>query len=115
MKKVLIFLAVALMACQTSKKVSVLQTSTPLAQDAKVEVIGKGQQVPSGAKLLGHIKIGEGGATPAKNCTYDRVIADAQSQARAMGGNLIQVTQHKEPSIWTTTCHRIWCDVYKTQ
>jgi len=100
-----------LLSCGTTKKVSVLSPSTPLPEGTTVEVIGTGQQVPSAAKLLGSVKIGDD-MTATKNCTYDKVVKDAQSQARAMGGNLLQIKKHTEPNMWST-CHRIECDVYK--
>ena len=99
-------------ACGTSKNTSVLMVATPLAANAEVEVIGKGQTIPNGAKLLGHIKIGDSGLTSGGNCTYDKVVADAVTQSRAMGGNLMQITEHKEPNILFSNCHRLFCDVY---
>ncbi len=96
-------------ACGTTKKTSILQVSTPLAPDATVEVLGAGQKIPDGAKLLGQIKIGDSGVSV--KCSYDKVIADAQSQSRAMGGNIMQITWHKEPDM-LSTCHRIKADIY---
>jgi len=112
MKKLLFAFALFLASCSASKKVSVLSVSTPLSSDAPVEVIGQGQKVPDGAKLLGQIKIGESGMTGAWNCTYEKVIQEAQKQARTLGGNILQIIEHKEPSL-LTSCHRLKCDVYK--
>lgn len=106
-----LFTILFLLSCgPTTKKVSILSTATPLPPDAEVKVIGTGEKVPEGAKLLGNLKIGDGN-TLAKNCTYVKVVADAQEQARGIGGNLIQITKHKEPDLGST-CHRLWCDVY---
>jgi hypothetical protein len=69
-----------------------------------------GQKVQEGAKLLGHVKIGDSGFT--LNCAYDVVIAAAQEKAKSMGGNLLQITRHKTPNMWTSSCHRIEGDVY---
>ena len=99
-------------SCESSKKVSVVSVSTPLSIDALVDVIGQGQKVPNDSKLLGQIKIGESGMTATKNCTYARVLEDAQKQARVLGGNLIQIIEHKEPSALGSSCHRLKCDVY---
>lgn len=109
-----VFIALLLSSCGgTTKKVSVLTVATPLPAGTKVEVIGAGQAVPSAAKLLGAVKIGDD-MTATKNCTYDKVVADAQEQARMMGGNLLQIKKHTEPNAWST-CHRIECDVYFTK
>ena len=99
-----------LASCSTTKKVSILEYSTPLPENTIVDVIGIGQKVPEGARLLGHVKIGDSGFSV--NCTYDKVIASAQTQARSIGGNLLQITKHKTPNILTSTCHRIEGDVY---
>jgi hypothetical protein len=113
MFKSLLFLQIALLlvCCSpTTKTVSVLKPSTPLPSTTIVEVVGMGQKIEN-ATLLGHVKIGDGN-TKSSNCTYDKVIADAQNQARGMGGNLIQITKHKEPDQLVSTCHRLWADVY---
>lgn len=94
----------------TTKKVSVLNVATPLPPGTEVQVLGATQSVPTGAKILGNVKIGDG-LTGTNKCTYAKVVADAQEQARGMGGNLIQIRKHKEPDMWST-CHRIECDVY---
>lgn len=98
-----------LIYCSSSKKVSVLNVATPLAETDKVEVIGVGEKMDSNYKLLGHIKIGDGGFTT--KCSYAQVIKDAQEQARIMGGNVIQIIKHQEPNA-LTSCHRLTCDVY---
>lgn len=103
------FLAVS---CGSAKKTSVLFVSTPLPSDAPVEIIGIGQKVKENAKLIGQISIGESGMTATKNCTYDKVIEQAQIQARAIGANLLQITKHKEPTALGSSCHALKCDAY---
>lgn len=111
--RTLLFAFVLLASCATtSKQVSVLAVATPLPPGTQVEVIGAGQALPTGAKYLGAVNIGDN-MTATKNCTYAKVVADAQEQARAMGGNVIQIKKHTEPNAWST-CHRIECDVYRT-
>lgn len=110
MKKTIFLLFVlVLAACSTSKHTSVLNYSTPLPAGTPVEVIGLGQQVPNGAKLLGSISVGDAGFTT--QCSYQEVIRDAINMSRNMGGNVLQITEHKEPDIWSS-CHRIKADVY---
>jgi hypothetical protein len=112
MRTLLLAMLLSLSACSgTSKSVSVAVVSTPLPPDAKIEVLGNNQAMPTNARYLGSVKIGDDTMTAGKNCTYDRVISDAQEQARAMGGNVLQIKKHIEPNIWST-CHRLVCDVY---
>ena len=111
MKKVFLFLFISLVliSCGTSKTTSVLNYSTPLPAGTPVEVIGIGQKLPNDVKFIGSISVGDSGFT--SNCSYQEVINDAMSLARGMGGNIVQITSHKEPDIWST-CHRFKADVY---
>lgn len=114
MKKIVLCLCVIIIsACGTSKQSFVISVATPLDKNSFVEVVGMGQKIPQTSKLLGRVKIVDSGFTALENCTYAQVVADAQTQARGMGGDLIQITEHREPQLLKTLCHRIWCDVYK--
>lgn len=46
------------------------------------------------------------------NCSYNEVINVLKKEATDKGGNLIHITEHKYPDIWSN-CHRIKADVYK--
>ena len=111
MKKVFLFLFISLVliSCGTSKTTSVLNYSTPLPAGTPVEVFGIGQKLPNDVKFIGSISIGDSGFTT--KCSYQEVINDAINFARGMGGNVIQITEHKEPNI-LCDCHRIKADVY---
>jgi len=107
----LLFVTFVLVSCSATKKVvTILNYSTPLGAGENVEILGQGQKVPEKAKLIGHIKISDNW-TRTVNCTYDVVIKEAQVQARAMGGNLLQITEHLPPGT-KSTCHRMKLDVY---
>lgn len=105
----ILLLGIVLSACSTSKQTNVLNYSTPLPAGSYVEIIGLGQTVQKGAKFLGSISVGDSGFT--SQCSYQEVIRDAMNLARGMGGNIVQITEHKEPDLWST-CHRIKADVY---
>ncbi|NCA80374.1 MAG: hypothetical protein EOM76_09375 [Sphingobacteriia bacterium] len=109
-KKIILSIIVVLsvVACGTQKKTNVISYRTPY--NGKVTVIGVGGEDFRGSEFLGSISVGESGFTKTKNCTYQAVINDAILLARGMGGNVICITEHKEPG-WST-CHQIKCDVY---
>lgn len=110
MKKIIFLLfTLVLSACSTSKQTNVLNYSTPLPAGTPVEVIGLGQKLPNNVKFIGSISVGDSGFTT--KCSYQDVINDAINLARGMGGNIIQITEHKEPNI-LCDCHRIKADVY---
>lgn len=110
MKYLTFLFIICLVSCSTKKTIGIANFATPLSSDAPVEVLGLGQKLPENVKLIGQIKIGDSGFTT--NCGYDKVLKDAISQARSLGGNILQITEHKEPSILGSSCHRIKADVY---
>lgn len=104
-------LFVLLQGCSGTKQVTnVLVYRAPYAGDVAIK--GIGETIPENAVLLGSVSVGEAGFTKTKDCTYQAVISDARRLAAGMGGNTIVITEHKEPSEWTTTCHRIKANVY---
>lgn len=108
---VLLLVGLLVMGCGTSKKVSVLQYAT--STNGPITILGQGQQIPTDAILLGSVKIDDTGFTT--KCSYAEVIKDATEQAQAMGGNILYIRVHKEPSSLGSSCHRIECDVYKSK
>lgn len=105
-------LAFFLFSCGTSQKTGVLQFATPLTENEKVEVLGQGQQVPDGAKLIGTFNYGDSGLTASSNCTYAALIEKATKEARALGANVVYVTKHRDPNMFST-CHAIKGNYYK--
>lgn len=112
MKNALYFLlALVLFAgCDTKKMTNVLTYRAPYG--GNVEIKGLGEAVPPESTFLGSVSVGESGFTRAKNCTYQAVINDAVYLARSMGGNLLVITEHREPNVWSSTCHQIAANVY---
>ncbi|MDR3327087.1 MAG: DUF4156 domain-containing protein [Prevotellaceae bacterium] len=106
----IITLLLMMQSCGTVKRVSVLNYSTPLSADTEVEIYSSTQQIPSNLLFLGTVSIGDGGFTT--KCSYSEVINDLKQQSLAVGGNVLVITMHKEPS-FASTCHRIKADVYK--
>ncbi len=78
----------------------------PQVRDTADEILvfDLNKEIPATAKTIGQFKIGDKGFTT--DCQYQRVIEKAQEKARKAGGNAIQLTEVKEPDIWST-CYRI--------
>lgn len=115
MKKIifLFFVLFSTLACGTAKKVSTIQHLQALPIGSSVDIIGIGQKLPENAKLVGQIKIGDKGMTV--HCKYDQILSDAVNECRKLGANVFQITEHKEPSLTTSTCHQIKGDAYFVQ
>lgn len=108
MKKFLLLaLGSAIMvACSPKISSHLTKAYAPLAQDERVVVLELGVPVPEDAELLGEFSIGESGFTSTKKGTYPEVLARAKEKARAAGGNVISITNHRAPD-GESTIHRI--------
>lgn len=107
----LIMMAVAslLTGCQTAPRViTELTEHYPARQADSVMVYELGDQVPSEAKVIGTVRVTDGGLTPAYSCLYGNMLSLAVKKTAESGGNALRIDKHKEPSVWTSTCHRIW-------
>lgn len=56
-------------------------------------------------EYIGIVKVTDGGF--ATNCGLDRVVEIAKKKTADCGGNILQLTEHKLPSVWGSSCHRI--------
>lgn len=104
-------LFVILLATSCGHKVTsnLFNQQTPLAPSAKVTIIPLDGKVPSDAKKLGHVKLGDSGFSV--NCGFEIAIEKAKREARKAGGNIIHITKHKRPTLWSS-CHAIEADIY---
>jgi len=101
-----ILLGVCLMISSCNPKVtqSIIRTYPPLNSYTEVVVLDLKTPIPSGAENLGSIKIGDSGFST--NCTWSTVLETAKSEARRIGGNVIKITEHKQPDM-VSSCHRL--------
>ena len=107
---VLLTAACMIMAsCSTLPRVSANPTVrlAPRSADS-IAIYEEGQVVPDGAREIGKVKVTDGGLTPSVNCMYPNMLALAVKKTAECGGNGLRIDQHKQPSVWTSTCHRIW-------
>lgn len=65
-------------------------------------------RVPKEAKYMGKIKVGDGMKL---NCGYTETVQRAKDKAREKGGNLVKITQLRQPDSWSS-CYRLQADVY---
>ena len=84
-------------------------SSNLLAQTDNIIVLPQNIAVPAEATKLGSIKAGNN--TSAIHCDYDAVINEAKSKARAMGGNVVKITELISP-VFIGKCYSINADVF---
>jgi len=108
----LIIGSILLWGCGPTKKITVTpNTQQSLSYDEMVYVLGLDAPFPEKYKVLGTIKIGDSGFTT--DCGYEKVIEMAELEARKIGANGVKIIEHKQPNIWTSTCHRITAQLIK--
>ncbi len=96
-------------ACNPKVSSTLIQTTPSSEYTGKIVVLGMQQAVPENAQKLGQVKIGDTGFST--NCSYDVVIEKAKAEVRKAGGNCLKITDHKLPSAWGSSCHRIEADI----
>lgn len=102
-------MAFGLSGCQTAPRViAELTEHHPARLADSVIVYELGDQVPAEAKVIGTVKVTDGGMTPTYKCLYGSMLTLAVKKTAESGGNALRIDQHKKPSAWSSTCHRIW-------
>ena len=107
----LIFVGTVIFSCSPKVASKISSSYQPLTQSQEIAVIEMSQPHPENAAVLGTIKIGDSGFTT-KNGTYEAVLNIAKEQARQAGGNVVKITEHKSPDMFSTI-HRIKADILR--
>ena len=102
---------VMLAGCSPRVTSDVMLSLPPRAADA-VMLYENGDSIPATAQPIGTVKVTDGGMTPSYNCLYGNMLALAVKRTAECGGNALHIDKHKEPSVWTSSCHRIWGTMY---
>ena len=98
-----------LTSCSPKIYTNISQQRTPLVNNAEIKILQNFEKLPPSATKLGTVRAADSGFTV--DCDYETVIEKLKAEARKAGGNLMQITEHKEPN-FASTCHRITADVY---
>ncbi len=106
---VLLYVGIVLVGCSPKITSSLTSARIPLAKDAEVLVLELSATMPENAEVLGQIKIGDTGFTT-KNGSYSAVLNMAKEQARQAGGNVVKITEHQSPDMFSSI-HRIKADI----
>ena len=106
-----IWTIIILAGCSPKITSSLTSARPPLSKDVEVTILDADDPVPEKAEVLGHIKIGDTGFTT-KNGNYAAVLNIARDQARQAGGNVVKITEHKSPDLFSSI-HRIKADILR--
>lgn len=113
MKRIIFFLlSVPLFACSPKVKSKITTPYTALDPNERVVLFDKNDSMPIEAISIGTVKIGDTGFSV--DCGWDVTIEKAKEAARASGGNVLKIIQHKKPN-GGSTCDRITAEVFKIE
>ncbi len=117
MKKFSFFLSMGtvILLCSCTHRVSttINKTYPPLDYREKVVVLDITREEPENAEMLGEIKLGDTGFSI--KCGYDLAIEKAKMEARKSGGNVVKIIDHRPPSAFGSTCHRITAKILRVK
>lgn len=107
MKSTCLFPLVAILLASCSPKVvtNLVKTYPNSVPTDSVWVIELGDPVPNSAETIGRVSVVDRGAST--KCRYDEVVHLAQEAIGKAGGNALAITDHREPSLWGSSCHQI--------
>ena len=115
MKKIngllLLVILIALSSCYPKITTNLIKSYPVLDFQEEIVVIGIDKAIPDNAEILGIVRIGDTGFT--NKCSYELVLSRAIHEAKKAGGNAIKITEHKPPSIFGSSCHRIAAQILK--
>lgn len=87
-------------------------SSKPLSADQEVYILQLSDMTPDSCKLIAKLKIGDTGFTT--DCKYGSVMEKAKMEARKVGGNIVKLTEVKEPG-FKSSCYQIKADILYKQ
>ena len=101
----ILLLPVCLGSCAPKVITHIERNYYPRVAAEEVHLYGVGQTVPESAELIGTVKVVDSGAST--KCNYDQVVALAKQTTSKNGGNVLVLTDHREPSLLGSSCHQI--------
>lgn len=108
-----VWAAAVLTGCSSTPRVTADVTEQLPSQPVeKVAVYDTDASVPIGARPIGKVSVTDGGMTPTNKCLYGNMLALAVRKTAESGGNALHIDEHRTPSFWTSSCHRIWGTMY---
>lgn len=104
----ILILTILLSSCATHSVVTNITKQLPsLKGDAEVVVYDMSDTVPENAEILGDVIINFFGTEENGPCTWEEVLETAKGEARAIGGNGVEIQCHFYTDSTISHCHAI--------
>lgn len=95
----------ALQGCTNPEVITDQLLTYPARTVDSVRVVEPGEPAPKNAITLGRVAVVDRGTSI--HCKYEQVLALAKKETARIGGNMLQLVEHRRPSIRNGTCHQI--------
>ena len=105
-------LSFVLPSCKTPLKVLV-HVREYHERTESIKFVQTGQKLPDNIIRIGSIEVGEGGWTPAKDCSYEACMNAIETEAKRAGADIVYLVKVVEPGTWKGTCYDITAEFYK--
>lgn len=98
-------------ACSTKISSNIINSNPKkLSPNETIYVFDLDEDIPENATSIGSIKI-DGRGLP-KNCTYEKLIYQAQQEARSSNANIVKITKLESPD-FIKSCYSIEASLYQ--
>lgn len=112
MKKLVTIITILIfMSCSSTINTNIINKQPPLNEKTAITILKIDEEVPSPNKKVGTGKFGDSAFSV--KCSLDYVLDQARAVAKENGANIVKITHHKRPDLWSS-CHRVTVEYYFT-
>ncbi len=104
----LFILVLGFASCSPIVHKNITKPLTPRESTTDVAVYDVGEMVPENTEVIGNIRITDSGFTT--HCDWETILEKAMNEARAAGGNGLEILQHSYPN-GHSSCHQIAANI----
>lgn len=106
----LTILTIIIVSCSPNIRSKITSKQPLLSDNEPVLVFQKDEPFDNNGIKIGTIRAGDYGMST--NCSYNEVIRTLIQLAKQNGANILKITEHKTPDMWST-CDRITAQIYR--
>jgi len=114
MRKIITCIAIVITIISCSPKLgsAIVYKQPALAPTDIIVVLQQEDNFPNTGIKVGTLSSSDNGIST--HCTYKDVIGKLMEMARQNGANILKITEHKAPDMWST-CDRIIATIYRVE
>ena len=98
-KFLLLCIILGMSSCKIGKQITINGHYPP---KESVQMLSLGQSLPDNLYRIGSITVGDGGLTPAEDCTYEMCLLTIEKEAAKVGADVAHIVSVTAPTATTT-------------